>query len=233
MHSPNNASLIVSLLAAILILSGVALLERENTLDRRETAEWVNRTHQVQVRLNRVVLLVDDIENGERGFIVSGDPKYIRKVNDEIDEISELLTGLKQLITDDVQQAGLAELGMLATQRIALARNYIALRQNFGFAAAQKAMINDSEEQIAMAQIDALLETMTSRQNILLEQRSADNKRKEDINVLVNAIGTGLSIVLILLVFYFLRRENQLRHGALKPRVPTTHFGLTHLQWGH
>jgi len=215
MKTVNPRSLLLAFWVALMLLAGVAWFEWRHTEEMRETAAWVTRTHEVQAKINKLGFFVNDIESSERGFILSNKPSFISTVDEDKKYIVETFDLLQQRIGDAEQRANLVVLHKLIAHRVAISERNISLRQNVGFAAAQKAVAG-GEGSAAMDKVHALLEKMDARQATLLEQRSAATRQDEKEVAVWEGIGGSISLALFMTVFFVLRRENQLRQQNLR-----------------
>ncbi len=205
--------LIVGFVAALALLGGVAWFGWRHTARTQETAELLAHSQEAQSNLNRLLSLIDDIETGARGFVVTGDPAFLEPFESGLQAVVEQRRKLEQLIPDAEQQANLSALDPLIAERIRQAQRTVDLRQNSGFEAARQEVAS-SRGKIIMDNIRANFARMDAKGQTLLGQRSAAAKREASAANLLSAIGTGLSFVLFIAVFTFLLRENRLRQRA-------------------
>lgn len=77
MKTVNPRSLLLAFWVALMLLVSVAWFEWQHTENMRQTTAWVTRTHEVQAEINRLGLLVNDIESSERGYIISNNSSFM------------------------------------------------------------------------------------------------------------------------------------------------------------
>jgi PAS domain S-box-containing protein len=89
-------------LISVLLLSG--LLAYQNTRQLRDDAGRVSRTHEVIQALQATLISVVDAETGQRGFIITGDPRYLEPYQDGAAKARENLQRVRRLVQDNPRQ---------------------------------------------------------------------------------------------------------------------------------
>ena len=201
---------IMGFAVALALLGGVAWFDWRHTARTQETAELVAHTHEVQANSNRLLSLIQDIETGERGFVVTGDPAFLKPFESALKAVGEQRRKLEQLIRDAEQKANWSALEPLIAERIVLAQRIVDLRQNAGFEAARQEVASGRGKAV-MDKIRAEFAQMDAKEQTLLDQRSAAAKREASAAQRRTGFGTSLSLVLLIAVFALLLRENRLR----------------------
>jgi PAS domain S-box-containing protein len=213
MKSTSHHTLLSGFVAALALLGGVAWLDWQHTARTQETAELVAHTHEVQANLNRLLSLIEDIETGARGFVVTGNPAFLEPFENGLKAVGEQRRKLEQLINDADLRARLSALEPLIAECIALSQRNVDLRQNSGFDAARQEVASGKGKDV-MDKIRARFPEMDAREQALLDQRSAAARREASSANLISAIGTGLSFALLITVFALMLRENRLRRRS-------------------
>ena len=205
--------MVVAFVAALGLLAAAALIDWRQINRMDETATSVARAHEVQANLNRLLSLAQDVETGERGFVVTGDPAFLEPFETGLNGMVEQQRRLGQVILFDEQKANLRVLESLIAQRIAVARRDVELRRSAGFEAARQAVAS-GEGKTAMDAVRAQLTRMDVTQQTLLEQRSAAARREANKAVMLSTSVFGVSAALFIAVFALVLRENLLRQRA-------------------
>jgi len=195
---------------ALMVLAAVAWYGWRHTVRMEEAAVLVNHTERVRDALDHLLSELQEIEVGARGFVITGDPKFLEPFDGGLKKVPEELRGLEQLIRDAEQKASLAALEPLIADRIAVARRNVELRQTSGFEAARQDVASGAGR-IVMDQIRVRFAQMDAREQALLDQRSAAARQEASNNTLFTLVGTGLSFALLITVFALVVRENRLR----------------------
>ena len=102
---------------------------------------WLVHSAQVQHQLTQIELLVTDAETGQRGYLFTGDPKYLNPYQNTIVTFGSSIDDLAQLTADNpVQQADVGKLRDLVHGKLGELAETIALYQA-GKDADAKAMV--------------------------------------------------------------------------------------------
>src|SRR5688572_7740851 len=206
--------LLAGFLVALGLLGAVAWVEWRQ-INRVEAATvLVSRTHQVLNHLVRLLSLMQDIENGARGFLVTGEPAFLEPFEAARGRVDDEFKALCTLTSDNLhQQTHCKVLAPLIAKRIAVSQATVDLRRNVGFEAAQKAVAGGVGKAL-MDQIRVLIGRMDAEEHILLAARTAEAKRAARASNLLIAGGTVLALLLIVGTFALVLRENQLRRRS-------------------
>ena len=196
-------------------LLGIGTWAGWRQFDRVETATaLVAHTHQVLTRLGGLLTLVQDIETGARGFLVTGEPGFLEPYEAAHARMDDELRALCAFVDDDAgQRANCSELVPLVRKRMAIAQSTVNLRRTAGFDEAQKAVASGAGR-IVMDQIRGLVSRMNADEQIRLEQRTAETKRAVRASNLRMTAGLGLALLLFIATFALVVRENILRQRS-------------------
>lgn len=119
-----------SIVLLLLLSSG---LSYRSTRGLSETAQWVAHTYEVLGQLTTVLTLVDEIETGTRGYLLSGEKHYLDPYNTARGMLEGELTELRRLMVENPQQQQrLDRLEPLIAQKLALVSDQIDLRPHQG-----------------------------------------------------------------------------------------------------
>jgi CHASE3 domain sensor protein len=99
-----GAKLWVSFCAILLVIVVIGGISYRNTLNMLETSRWVAHTHQVVAQLSAVLSTVQSAETGQRGFIITGDERYLDPYNAALQRLNDDLRDLRQLTVDNPEQ---------------------------------------------------------------------------------------------------------------------------------
>ncbi len=199
---------------ALALLGGVAWFNWRHTTRMKESAELVRHTHEVLQQLTGLLSKAQDIETGARGFVLTGDPAFLNPFETALGEVNAQFRALRALTSDNPrQQANCDSLEPLITRRIALAQANVDLRRDSGFEAAQQEIASGKGKAV-MEQVRAVIARMDAEEQALLVQRSAVATREAGLTKLLTAVGTSLSVALLIGVFALVLRENRLRQRS-------------------
>lgn len=207
---------------ALTVLVGVALVANARltatTVRRIADADAsVTHTHDVLEALQGVLSSLQDAETGQRGFIITNDPKYLAPY--EVGRAAALghLHHLADLTLDnDAQQKLIAAMRPMVEQKLAELERVIDLRKQRGFNAAQAVILSD-EGKLIMDEVRALVADIDAVEKRLLVQRaqaSASATRTATLTIVLGLLGSLLLLVVSFGVWWNHTRERE-RAAAL------------------
>ncbi|HLJ49309.1 MAG TPA: CHASE3 domain-containing protein [Bryobacteraceae bacterium] len=158
-------------LVALLV---VGLLSFMNTTRLTTTAVWVTHTHQVLEAKENILSLLKDAETGQRGYLITGEPRYLEPYNNASSSLAQAIAKLRELTADNpAQQQRIAALDPLVSSKLGELKQTIDLRTNQGFEAARKVVLTDQGKQV-MDNIRAKLGEIDDAERGLLAERGKD-----------------------------------------------------------
>jgi CheY-like chemotaxis protein/CHASE3 domain sensor protein len=157
---------------SVAILTSIGLISYQSTNELIETSRKENHTYEVLSQIEDLNLQLTKAETGQRGYIITGEQRYLEPYNAAMQSLNQTFKELQKLTLDNPnQQNRLNMLEPLLTERMAVMKNVIDLRQNQGLEVAQEAVATDRGKQL-MDRIQKLLQAIKNEENVLLKQRS-------------------------------------------------------------
>lgn len=148
------------------------------SLQQSRAAAWVNHSHEVLTSIARTRAALVDIQNGHRGFTISGLEEELEPYRNGRAAIERDARRLRELVADNpVQRKHLEELEGEMVPRFASAAQLVAARREGGFAAA-KSIVDTGLPSAEMARLRAVLQRLESEEERLLAERLADHKQR-------------------------------------------------------
>jgi len=191
--APNR---IISLsLLVFLLASGTMAVEsaRELALSRA----WLQRNTLALADIRDSAVSIRDAESGQRGYLLTGDPTYLRPYLTAVPRIAAYLAALQTLFGDNAaQQSRLAALRPLITAKIAEMAETLQLKQQSGTGAAM-ALVRTNQGQALMASIEAELTAMTLLERQLLAGRLEDSNNAMRVVSAMALLATALATIAI------------------------------------
>ncbi|WP_337173247.1 response regulator [Paludisphaera sp.] len=141
---------------AVFIISGVTAYLNTRTIEHN--ARLVMRTHEVLTALTDVLALSRDAETGQRGYILTGDVRYLDPYQTAAPRIEGRIAQLEEMFAGDEEQS----------RQLAAVRNYVAVK------------LGEMEETITLRRergLDAALAVVRTDSG-----RSAMNAMRETVN---------------------------------------------------
>jgi PAS domain S-box-containing protein len=203
------------LLAAV---GGSAYVSMQHLL---EANRWVVHTHEVQKKLDDVLAAHLDAETGQRGFIITGDDRYLEPYNAGIRRIQQDIDTLVSLTGDNAsQQESLRQVRKLSDVKLAELRETIRLRRESGLKGALQVLLTDRGKKI-MDDLRGVVVQMKAREQTLLDARTATAEAGARRAIWTIAAWMPLALVVLAVAAVALMRT--VRFGG--PSAPTTTLG--------
>lgn len=199
----------LALVLAFFLISGV--IAYANIQGLRANNQRVVHTHSVLVGADDLLSAVQDAETGQRGYLLTGNVRYLEPYDRAMAVVDERLDALTELTrANPRQQATLAQLRRNIAAKTAELRETVALRRTNGLAAAM-AVVNTDQGKTEMEAIRERVaavraEGLRQRQEWLAEMEIA--YRTAIISGVLSAL---LGAVLTVSVFLLIRRSARAR----------------------
>ena len=202
------ASLGPALLVAALV--GLMLWSLDELRESRRTVE---RTYQVQASLERAFSRVKDAETAARGFLLTGDVRYLAPSVGARADVGRELATLRRLVTDPVVRARVDALGPLVARRFDVIERNVARRRAGPLTAAAADSLADRGKAV-MDSLRAVVAATAGRQRVVLAERSVAEERLGERVTLMVSVGAVLAATLALLANVLLTRYAQAQAAA-------------------
>ena len=160
-------------LIAVLLVSG--LLAYQNTRQLRVDAAWVTRSHQVLEALQGTLGAMTDAETGQRGYLLTGDPRYLEPYQAGEARAGERIQELRDLVRDSPRQRPRAVVleGLVEAKEKELAET-VAMGSRDPEAA--RRMVLTHLGRSIMVSIRAQVAAMTQEEQTLLAERERTSR---------------------------------------------------------
>ena len=204
-------SVITGFVLLLVVLVANAIITARQLRIQVGNQAWVARTQQVRFELSQTESLLKDAETGQRGFLYTGDPKYLGPYDLAVTQIEPHLTHLEQLTADTPDElAQIPELRRLANEKLAeLARTISLFRA--GKSAEAKALVVSDLGLHTMDDVRKLIDEMGQEERSLQADRSATYQksiRKTTASIYLASFIAALGLVFLA---YFILHEMALR----------------------
>ena len=215
---------------AALVLIGVSGVSYREWQQHRRADEEAARTGQVLDAVDTLLLNLIEAERSQRGFLLTGDDRYLQPYNQAIPVIPTNLARLKGLLAARPGESeNLARLDNLVSEKLAELRQGIELRRSEGAPGASATILNEQVTHL-MRDIRALSGEIKRNENSAQTQASAEGEAAAQTALLVTVAG---SLVLLFLFAFGLepfaspdpqakQRSWVLRYGAAVLAVVAT-----------
>lgn len=185
----------------VLILSSAASFVSIRAL--LNSAQQVNHTNKVIQGLDEIMSIMRDAETGQRGYLLSGDEKFLQRYNGVTENAMAAWTNVKILTSDNpAQQKNSDHLKELIKRRIYLMQRLIDMRRaneaiNISFLEEGKNMMDELRLHSSAMK--------TTEKNLLAERTAAMNRFASYTPILI-IIAALLS--LLITIFFYLKVSN-------------------------
>ncbi|WP_284774889.1 CHASE3 domain-containing protein [Agrobacterium sp. lyk4-40-TYG-31] len=184
-------TLLRSIPIGVVIASGVLATTWTHTL-LSDHQDMVVHTYEAIDTTKDVLIALDDAETGQRGYLVSGDRRYLAPYEKAMERLHILQNDLSTRISDNsAQVARVATLKSLVDQKLAELSHSISLHDN---QSAEAARANEISYMAVgtMDRIRVIIGNITVSERDLLETRQAEVETDE-LRIRIVAIIVGLA----------------------------------------
>jgi CheY-like chemotaxis protein/signal transduction histidine kinase/CHASE3 domain sensor protein len=194
---------------AFFLLSGIVAYLNIQTL--RGNNDKVLHSHEVLIALDQLLSTTQDAETGQRGFLLTGDAKYLEPYDRAVAATASRIDNVASLTADNpTQRANVALLRPHIDAKLAELRQTIDLRKTKGADAALAVVTTDRgkvEMDAIRAQADAMRQEEVRLRLIRLAEMDGAFKTALVSGVLSGLLGAVLTVV----VFVLIRRNALVR----------------------
>lgn len=202
----------IGMAVALLIFN--AATSYRNTLKLLENERWVGHTHRVLTELEATLSTLKDAETGERGYLLTGEERYLEPYNSAIARVNEQVVELQQLTADNNrQQQRIRDLKIAIDSKLGELEKTINLRRQQNLEAALREVKSGRGKQI-MGDIRQQIAAMTAEETQLLQQRARESQASANWTILTFTVAALVNFLLMVLVYYLVKRDRTLRDNA-------------------
>jgi PAS domain S-box-containing protein len=209
-RDPTLSGFVVAAAAAAVFVAGIYWVSMQQT----RAQAWIGHTHEVLATIATTRADLVDIQNGVRGFAITGRTEDLQPYEEARQAIRGDVRRLQELTTDNpVQTAHVAELQAALEPRLATAAAVVEARRTRGTDAAL-ALVNGGAPSGQTARLRDVLHAMAMEETRLLSERLAQHDNR--ILAFWGAIAALLAALLATLsIFYRQQRRRELAEGEL------------------
>ena len=208
---------------AIIVAIGVrAYVDTQRLL---EANRWVTHTHEVIEGLDRVLSVLKDAETGQRGFVLTGEERYLEPYNAAAGQIEHEIKTLTALTRDNAaQQESLQQVRKLADAKLAELQETIQLRRKSGLQAAVPVILTDRGKKI-MDELRGVLAEMRDREQRLLDERNAVADAVANRTVATVSVWVPIALLALAIAAVVLMRSVRFGGSAAPRETPGRKWG--------
>ncbi|EPE96804.1 response regulator [Rhizobium grahamii] len=196
----------------------------------RDNNARVVHTHEVIVSLGKLLSSVQDAETGQRGFVLTGNERYLDPYQAALADIPQRFAEIADLTNDNPdQQRLLPVLRQRVDAKLSELKDTIHARRARGFEPAL-ALINSDRGKIEMDALRSHLFSMTQEESNLRSQRLTEMETAYTTALVTSALAALLGILLTIAIGVLVRRATNARRYGDWQR--TGHLGLAGAMMG-
>ena len=189
-----------------------------NTLQLRENDTLVAHTDEVLDALEGVLSTMKDSETGQRGYLITGEDRYLEPYNAAVAAIQDRVQRLKQLTEDNPrQQARIPLLEQQISAKLKELGRTIALTKKDPQAARQFVLTGEGER--IMEAIRGQVGEMEQEERDLLVARERQSRQSYLVAVLTRLFTLVLGLGMVGLLLYLVQRHLAERRKADEERA--------------
>ncbi len=201
--------------SALIILIGIGALSYRSQVRNEEDREWVTHTHLVVERLQVIRLDITQAETGQRGYILTGQERYLAFYRAAVDKLGPDIKALQDLTSDNpVQQENIKRLKPLIADRLEELAEGVEVRKQSGLLAGVDSVTRGNNGELWMEMIATQMDEMRHTEAELLSARlvaAAASTRKMKMLI---AGGNALAIFILLVAAFVIHSETGKRDQA-------------------
>jgi len=189
---------------AVLLTVFLGALSWRNTQRAAQEAAWVAHTHEVSTTLELTLRNLVDVEAGARGYVATGDKKFLEPYVWGRNAVAQDLQKLGLLILDPEQKRRLHLLAEQARARVEAANDLVASRQSTGLVPDEAPLLHGKQ---LMDAARATVEQMEAREEQLLERGSQRARSARRFANAAIALGSVLGAAFLAVAGFSVSRE--------------------------
>ncbi|MGJ3246546.1 MAG: PAS domain S-box protein [Elainellaceae cyanobacterium] len=202
---PKKIAVGFGLITAVLV--SLSVVSYRNISQLAHVSEQVTQTQIALKNLEETLSQLKDVETGQRGYVITGEERYLKPYYSGLKEIPQsfqnLQASLQKLSDNDLdQQQALDSLMILISAKLAEIKRVIDVRQQEGFEAARQIVLTDQGRNLMM-EIRQVVRDLQDQERILLEERWQKSRQHVQWTLLVASLG----IVPALIILYWFYRQ--------------------------
>ena len=189
----------------VVYLAVVGAIAYSSVFRFAETTERASRTHVVLRSLEETFALVTGAETGSRGFVITGDARYVEPYrNAEVDAAARLKALGTLVANDSLQHQRLEQLIPLVARRFAMLDESVRIRANGAF---DDAAARTGRGRLVMDSIRAIVDAMSTDETARLQERSVQERRSLDRATRLIGVSFLAAVILGLVAALFVSRD--------------------------
>ena len=201
-----NRKLSLVFLAILALMVGIGFFARQSVLMVKAAAEHRSRARQGMMELELMLSTLKDVETGQRGYLLTGNPKYLIRHDVAVSELAPIFGRVEKSFSDDsTQLERLKGVRALTRSKLAETSETISLRDKKGLAAALR-LVNTDRGKLIMDEIRREVDGMEKTATVAIAERSVALDLIVSRTTYVVTLGSIFATLCVLFTLLFLDR---------------------------
>ena len=203
----------VGIAVVVAIIVANTALSYRNTVQLYAAADGLAHSERVQAALEQVLTSAAEAETGQRGYLITGNERYLEPFTAAEHRIDSEVSRLAQLTRDNAEQeAEVPRLQRFVVQKLDELRLIIAVRKENGSDAANALVLTD-RGRLAMDSLHAVVSRMENRERGMIAEQAEAYVQSRDWAVSAG-LAAGLTALVLVTAFVVLQQRS-IRSRAL------------------
>ena len=199
---------------SLIILIIIGIVSYRNSLNFIETSRLETKAHVIVKKLEIVRIEITDAETGQRGYIITGDERYLEPYHAATANIDQEVKELREMTRDNPDhQRRLDALKPLLAEKLDGLKDRIELRKTMGFEASAQE-VRSGKGRIVMDNIRKIITEMEDNERELLKQGAAEAEASAKHTIFIVIFGSSLAFVIVGIASFITNRELASRKKA-------------------
>ena len=202
-------------------------IDRNNQLVA-DKEKWLSHSHKVILLTESLADEANNIQSITRGYIITGDDKFLSLAANSADTIQNIISGLRTVTGENADQRSMADtLNKFVTAFIASQNNLINIKRTEGFDAPQK-MIRAGAGTALLEKIHSYTSAIAQREDKILTDHKAKNdlivRNSSRLFTVFQVIAALLLVVAFKMIYDHIKVRNKTERALNKSLKETSDY---------
>ncbi len=208
----SEVRILTGLSTVLIALTVVAFFANKYSQRSAASTAEVEKAQEIKFDIQEILSVSTDLETGARGYVITGNEKYLEPANKAIGIIFKDLDNLKTLLADNkIQLKRISDLENLIDKKISHSTRAIEVRRDKGLSEAILFVSSGGGREL-MDDIREVSSRMMEEEDLFLKTKGEQNRKNMKdfdltFNLLLIKIAISIITVLVVLRYYFKRRR--------------------------
>ncbi|MBZ0237382.1 MAG: CHASE3 domain-containing protein, partial [Deltaproteobacteria bacterium] len=201
---PKSLSALLTVLAALFVITALTYQAQRERIDN---ARALSETTSTRNALNRIVILVERAQGGQRGFLITGDETLARHIDVAVAEVPARFTEARDLVRGEPEIAGkLDTVEKLVHARLGILDESLRVYRA-GNVEGARDVVRSGRGRIVMDQVRVLVDEILAATEARLARSTATWNRSASRASYVTFGGAGVMVSMLFLVGFLASRD--------------------------